>query len=716
MDPFSSLVKKEFFKRYFQYFAFSLLSLVLVWNFFSPGYILTLDMIFTPDAFPISDSFYGFNNQYSVLPFFAFLDFINIFISIELIQKLLFFLIFFISGVSAYRLCPEEWGVGRYFASFLYMLNPFIYVRFLAGHWLILIAYAVSPIVIKSFIDFFEAPSGKRSVYMAFLLTFVFALETHTPFLLLIVFGVFYIVKVLESRKIGGRVMEISRSSALIVLFLLILNSYWLIPSFTGGSAPLSEISASDIYVFTTKQDLNFNTLFTTASMYGFWRGGYTYTKDLLPFWYLFFAFILFLSVHGFVSNYRHPKYGVYVRAFGMIALLSLLLASGISGPFGGVFEFLFNNVFFFKGFREPQKFVALLVLAYSYLGGLGVAELGNLLKENSPIQKDSLRNRTYVYVIIALALLTPFLYSFTMFNGFWGQLKTTDYPKDWYEVNDFLNRDKQDFKVLFLPWHLYMDFKWLPTPQKRIANPAGIFFDKPVIQGDNMEAGTIYSSTSNPVSRYIEYLIASRDKIDNFGELVAPLNVKYILLTKEVDYSSYDFLYKQKDIKVVKETPNFVVFKNDHPVSKFYQVDAVNTIRSWDELLEISRTEDITASAFVIGKDSKIRSSAGQFLDYTIDSPVAYRINKPSKRYVVFSEMYSQDWNLDGNQPLMNLGATNVFDASGIKGNTLYYQRFNIYLIGYIISVIAFLVLVYKYYNVTINNLKASVLTKKQE
>ena len=157
----SILEKKQILlsKHCFYYFVFSILSLVLVMNFFSPGYILTLDMIFTPDTFRISDSFYGLSNQYSTLPLYAFLDFLSIFFSNEIIQKLLFFLVFFVSGVSMYKLCPEEWGIGRYFAGFLYMINPFIYVRFLAGHWLILLAYAVSPIVIKSFMDFFEFPS-----------------------------------------------------------------------------------------------------------------------------------------------------------------------------------------------------------------------------------------------------------------------------------------------------------------------------------------------------------------------------------------------------------------------------------------------------------------------------------------------------------------------------------------------------------------------------
>src|SRR3990172_8426973 len=106
MNSIVKLGQNLFFKRYFHYFVFSILSLLLVLNFFSPGYVLTLDMIFPPDAFRVSDSFYGLSNQYSVLPFFAFLDFLNIFFSSELIQKLLFFLIFLVSGVSIYKLCP----------------------------------------------------------------------------------------------------------------------------------------------------------------------------------------------------------------------------------------------------------------------------------------------------------------------------------------------------------------------------------------------------------------------------------------------------------------------------------------------------------------------------------------------------------------------------------------------------------------------------------
>ncbi|VVB97183.1 Uncharacterised protein [uncultured archaeon] len=669
---------KNIFKHYFYYFAFAALALVLVKDFFSPGYIMALDMVFAPGAFRATEAFYGFSNIYSILPLLAVLDFLNIFFTVEIIQKLLFFLIFFVSGVCAYRMCPDEWGAGRYFAGFLYVLNPFIYVRFLAGHWLILLAYAATPFVIKGLMDFFEVPSTKKSVYVAILLTFVFALETHTPFLLFIVFCVFLIVNLIDPGKKDSR--EILKSVVLMVFFLLLLNLYWLVPGFAGNGAPLGEITTSDLYTFTTTHDAGFNTLFTTASMYGFWRGGYIYAKDLLPYWYLLFIFILFLSVHGFVSNYRNPKHGIYVRAFGIIAVISVFLASGISGPFAGIFEFLFNNIFFFKGFREPHKFVGLLVLSYAYLGGLGVSELEKAAKAKG--KGGDPYKIIGAWLIIALALLTPFIYSFTMFNGFWGQLKPGDYPEDWYEVNNYLNEDKQDFKVLFLPWHLYMDFNWLPSPQKRIANPANIFFGKPVIQGDNMEAGPIYSSSSNPVSRYIEFLLGKGDKVENFGELLVPLNVKYILLTKEVDYKKYDFLYNQDDLEVVKDTENLVVFRNRNPVSRFYQAD------------------NITSYEFGIGNDTKNSVSEWQLLNYTIDSPVKYTIEQPSKRYVIFSDKYADDWKLDGKAPLSNFGVTNAYDTSGFKGNILYNHRFNIYLTGYLISVIGFIFLIYFYYS----------------
>ncbi|KPQ42646.1 MAG: hypothetical protein MPEBLZ_02793 [Candidatus Methanoperedens nitroreducens] len=177
---------------------------------------------------------------------------------------------------------------------------------------------------------------------------------------------------------------------------------------------------------------------------------------------------------------------------------------------------------------------------------------------------------------------------------------------------------------------------------------------------------------------------------------------MKYIILTKEVDYGQYYFLYKQKDLELVRDTENLVVFRNRHPVSRFYEADGVITIKDWEDLLEISKTRDITSFAIVAGNETNtnIEASKGQALNYTIESPVKYLLDQPSKRYIIFSRRYSEDWKLERKTPFANFGVTNAYDTSGIKGNTLYYERFNIYLIGYLISGIAFIFLIILYFN----------------
>ena len=219
------------------------------------------------------------------------------------------------------------------------------------------------------------------------------------------------------------------------------------------------------------------------------------------------------------------------------------------------------------------------------------------------------------------------------------------------------------------------------------------------MIQGDNMEAGSIYSSSTNSVSKYVEFLLPNKNKIDNFGELIAPLNVKYVILTKEVDYRFYDFLHNQTDLELVKDTENMVVFRNRHPVHKLYQVNSISTIRTWNDLLEISRTGDIMDSAFLLGNTTDIHLSNMATLDHKEDSPVKYEVEKPSMRYVVFTEKFSGDWKLGGAAPDTNLGVTNVYDAARIEGMTLYYERFNVYLAGYIISGVSFVIFLVVYF-----------------
>lgn len=275
---------------------------------------------------------------------------------------------------------------------------------------------------------------------------------------------------------------------------------------------------------------------------------------------------------------------------------------------------------------------------------------------------------RFSLLVIVITVLITPLIYSFTFFNGFAGQIKPTDYPSDWYETNNFLNEDKQDFKILFLPWHQYMNFGWVNNTNKRIANPARNFFDKDVISGTNAEIGKIYRESNTPEQVYIDSVLDKRNNITNFGELISILNVKYVILTKESDYKKYFFLFNQTDLELIKETKNLYVLKNKNRILKIYQTDDISNIMA---------------------------EKTG--LDYEMINPVRYRLeNNASKKYIVFTEPYSEDWRLDGKEPVKAYGAVNAFESGGKE---IRFERFyRINLPAYIISILTFIGLIVMY------------------
>jgi hypothetical protein len=618
------------------------------------------------------------------------INLISILTPAEIFHKLLLFLILFLSGYSMYNLASKLTSskTAQFYAGLLYMLNPYTYIRIVVGHWLILFAYAILPLALKYFIEMLDKRDLK-SIIKAVLITTPVAFNAHTLFIAFLIFLIIFIFRFYKDKPIS-----LIKPIALSFALFLALNTYWLIPLFTAQRETiLTHISTEDLAVFAPRIE-SFSALFTLASMHGFWRPGYIYAKDFIPFWWLLFIFILFLAVHGFVSYYKHERLGIYVKSFALIWLVGLILAAGIRSPFADFFRFLFDHIPLMKGMRDTHKFVTMLCLSYSYLGALGLSEIEKSLENKKPIIKK---------VVILAILLVPLIYSFTFFNGFAGQIKPTDFPKDWYEVNEFLNKDKDEFKVLFFPWHLYMDFHWVPNKDKRIANPAPLFFDKEVISAKNIEVPGIYRQVYTPYQVYIDYLLSKRHEITNFGELVSIIGVKYILLTKEVDYKNYFFLFNQSDLELIKETENFYVFKNKAFKGLVFSVDGVTYVKDWDELINISKTEDITKRLYLIGSGKGEGNETCKILKYEKVSPVEYVIKDKPLKYVILTEEYSKDWKLNGKEPLKAYGVVNayVIEKSNPPIKIVYERFYRVCLPSYIISLVAFVGCVgYLFYN----------------
>ena len=613
--------------------------------------LLSGKYIFAFDSIPKNhfDSFYG-----ELIPVYGgtlFFDFV--YSRIIYFQKIMIFLILFLSGYSI-SLFSQKISISRasqLYASTLYIFNPYVYIRMISGHWPMLFSYAVLPFLLKTFMDILDKKEKKEIIKFVVILSIV-AFNIHILIISFIIMGVIFLFWYNKNRDI-----KIFQILALSLMLFFLLNSYWILPVLSAQNTQIENIGEKDYETFAPKGGL-----FDIASMYGFWNEGFLSPKNFLPGWQILYLVILSLAIIGFIYYSKDQKIGIYVKAFSVIGILGFILASGVNGPFGDIVRWLFDNTLM-KGFRDSHKFVAMMVLTYSVLGGLGIQKIKN---EYDSVNKNIVK--FLLLAIICISLITPLVYSFTFFNGFAGQIKPTDYPDDWYETNNYLNKDKQDFKILFFPWHLYMDFGWVNNTNKRIVNPARYFFDKEVISGTNAQIGDLYREVNTPEQVYIDSLLDKRDNITDFGELISILNVKYVILTGESDYKKYFFLFSQTDLELVKQTKNFFIFKNKFDIKKIYQTDDINNI-----------------SAEKIG------------LDYEQSNPVRYDLEENrSKKYLVFTDPYSLEWKLDGKETLKAYGVVNAFENSGKEIRFERYYKIN--LPAYFISILTFIGLMAMY------------------
>jgi len=659
-------------KNFLFYIIFFVLSLIILNKLLLPGYVLTLDMVW-PEHFDIY-KFFGWretiwngqseSSMYD-LPFHLFCLFLSYFMPSWVIQKLLLILVLFLSGVGAYKLCPTNNKLGKLYAGIIYMINPFVYLRFLSGQAIgILFGYALLPFTVKYSIDFFQNSNKKNAIKLAIIFTLI-PISIGLPYLYVsfVLFSLFLLSYIIRTKQKSS----IIKSLSLFIVIFILLNFFWLKTwlkplLISEEEFGMYKYTEQDVKFFTTRRAIDFNVVFNTAAMYGFWRSeGYFLPKSSLPYWYVFFIFILFLTIHGFL-NKKRDKFDIPLI---VIAVISLILATGGTHQyFSKIFLFSYNNFPLFIGFREPQKLVAVLVLIYSYYGGIG---LTNIIKSN---KKPRSGKKIILTLFILFVLSIPFIYTYPMvWNGFNDQLNSKFYPEIYQEVDDYLNKDKSEFNVLYFPWHGYMDYSW-SLPQ-RIATPASEIFQKPVIEG----VGPL-THPNHPIYNYITFLLNNQDNITNFAELISLINVKYIIIDKTslVSKQPYEFLYNQTNLEIVMDS-DLVIFKNKNPMAKIYETDN-SGVKEWSDLISKKLDLDINP------------------LNYSKKSPIEFIIeDEPSKKYIVFTSTYSEDWYLGSQESTEYNGLTNIFNTT--ESEKIYWSRFKYYLIDYLISGISFVIII---------------------
>ena len=122
--------------------------------------------------------------------------------------------------------------------------------------------------------------------------------------------------------------------------------------------------------------------------------------------------------------------------------------------------------------------------------------------------------------------------------------------------------------------------------------------------------------------------------------------------------------------------------------------MDGIAYVEDWNELINISKTEDITERLYLIGNGKEEGNETYKKLKYEKVSPVEYVIKDRPLKYIILTEEYSKDWKLDGKEPIKAYGVVNAYvvEESNPPIKIVYERFYKICLPSYVISLITFI------------------------
>jgi hypothetical protein len=523
------------------YGVYTAVALAVLLPLLRPGFVLTLDMVFTPHI-PLPDSV---GSSYL---FHAFLHALNFVVPADIIEKIVLLAALILPGIGMHRLLQRlgagqgvgGWGV--YAASLFYTVNPFTYDRFMAGQYSVLLGYALLPWCLSLMLACVRHPDKGNALRLGLMVAAIATISIHT------------LGEVAVLAAVGGAVLLVLRrgapgSSLLLVVALaavpvIVLCGFWLVPLATGHGATartIDSFSAADTTAFQTTGGSTIGKLGNVLRLQGFWtenRQLYLQPRDRTLLWGLQMVTLLTLVGVGVVALWRaHPNIALVLGVSGLVAIL---IAIGAGGSWLGRL-----------GYREPQKFVGLLALSYSVYVAYGTAA----------VLRRAARQSTAAYTTGAVIILLLPLLSMRVFAwGGSGQLQSSQYPDSWRQADAVLAGDPDRFNSLFLPWHQYMSFNFAG---RIIANPAPDYFSRPIVSSHDPEFGNASGGPKTPAEQAVEKLMLSDKNSEIFGRQLAQNNIKYVLLAKELDYRQYAFVTQSSQFHIVRDYPDLTIFEN---------------------------------------------------------------------------------------------------------------------------------------------------------
>jgi hypothetical protein len=647
---------------------FTALALLVVGPLLGPGYLLLLDFPSGPrlpqvELFPTPSSG-EVGNATPLLGLHSLLRSVHTYLpdKVFLLAPLL------AGGLGVYRFARRKLGIGALSATYggtLFAVNPFVYDRYLSGHLHFLLGYSLLPWALEAVSDAMDNPSGRRAVPLAFWLFVLGVIDLHIA-------GMYALLVVLAALFSAGRArLRIGMVAGAVGLGVG-FSSFWLLPALFVP--PGQGIGPADLEVYASRPQ-GLAVLPSLTALHGFWRDEFTGAAERLPTLSVLVVPIIGLALVGAVFLLGPGSRRRLAAIMAVVVGLALLLAAGTSfPPTAGLFRWMFDHVPFFGIYREPQKFVALLVLAYAVFGAAGLHAL--LPRPSSGHVRRSLSGLGgAVPVAVAIA------YAYTMLWGFWGQVHLSRYPDDW-ERAELAMASRGPGRLLVLPWHLYA--VWSFSDGRIVASPASSFFSGVVLSAGEAGFETVPPQSADPFKLYIQSVLNHRNEVRWFGHLTAPLGIRYVVSLREVDFWKYRFLERQDDLAPMYRGKSLVLFEN----------------LDWREApvgLELGDDVEGVSTLFGSGKEREVTDrlhesrplrprAGGAFPPIARALPIWRRLEPSNPPLLLTADRCTDGWRLGRQAARCHLGAVAAFESPE-RPEVLWRPLAGTRILGYLVS-----------------------------
>jgi hypothetical protein len=653
--------------------------------------------------------------------------------SLHTAQSILLYVVLAGSGVSVFLLyralgLGERYRNGAIFAAVLYMFSPiastFLWNQFASNYY----SYCFLPLIAAMVIYGIRT---KRGPFYIFIVIMLWTLLVSAAYMnpvnafmdWLFIFGLIgvFVLKESDRRK------QVIKYAAILAIFWLLVNIFWIVPLFNSASLEFTKSDVSTIGV-SNLELLKSNSVpfYGAALQTGYWALYHTYLGDHWYSWsglassliYIISCLIIALTaLYAFVIRPRNQ----IILLLGGFTALCLVMINGYYPPTGDLLVALFNQIPALYAFRSLyQHFGPMLALCYSILVGYTMAHLIGSVSwpklKGFSIRQTSLKQWAVmswtVLIVLALSVVAiPYFTGEVIYDG--GNVipsARVQVPDYYYQANDFLNNASGDFRVLSLPYcHLgYAVYNW--DNGYWGGDPSSTIFDRVVIVSESGEANQLLSDIAIGVTNnYLNF---------DLGKMLSIMNVRYIMLHQDADwefiqgqsppwwaapqanFSMYDSGLKNAGMVEVATFGELVLYENpEWKEIHFLQVNQMlavvgglsavenMTLESWYDVSKmafvmvpsIEQAENLSLKVDAIYVDHTLLSrdtwklQDGLALNDTVGSSTLHGLSvQKGQRYLIFSERYDQGWTItNGNASSEHLVVNLFFNGWATTNQT---------------------------------------------